>query len=100
MSISNRQAAPPGIAPGAAAVGGPGTGQTGAGRQPAVTLTGVSKRYGTGPRSVLALDQVSLTVGRGEFVCLIGASGCGKSTLLSVVAGLDPATSPSAAGWR
>ena len=93
MSISNRQAAPPGIAPGAAAVGGPGTGQTGAGRQPAVTLTGVSKRYGTGPRSVLALDQVSLTVDRGEFVCLIGASGCGKSTLLSVVAGLDPATS-------
>src|SRR6202034_1013778 len=54
---------------------------------------GVSKRYGTGPRSVLALDQVSLTVGRGEFVCLIGASGCGKSTLLSVVAGLDSATS-------
>ena len=93
MSISNRQAAPPGMAPGAAAVGGAGTGQTGAGRQPAVTLAGVSKRYGTGPRSVLALDQVSLTVGRGEFVCLIGASGCGKSTLLSVVAGLDSATS-------
>ncbi len=93
MSISNRQAAPPGIAPGAAAVGGARTGPTGAGSQPAVTLTGVSKRYGTGPRSVLALDQVSLTVGRGEFVCLIGASGCGKSTLLSVVAGLDSATS-------
>ncbi len=93
MSISNRQAAPPGIAPGAAAVGGAGTGPAGAGRQPAVTLTDVSKRYGTGPRSVLALDQVSLTVGRGEFVCLIGASGCGKSTLLSVVAGLDSATS-------
>jgi NitT/TauT family transport system ATP-binding protein len=93
VSISNRQAAPPGIAPGAAAVGGAGTGPAGAGRQPAVTLTDVSKRYGTGPRSVLALDQVSLTVGRGEFVCLIGASGCGKSTLLSVVAGLDSATS-------
>jgi NitT/TauT family transport system ATP-binding protein len=93
VSISNRQAAPPGIAPGAAAVGGSGAGHAGAGRQPAVTLTGVSKRYGTGPRSVLALDQVSLTVGRGEFVCLIGASGCGKSTLLSVVAGLDSATS-------
>ena len=90
MSISNRQAAPPGAAP----VGGtrtrpPRTGEC----QAAVTLTGVSKRYGTGPRSVLALDQVSLAVGRGEFVCLIGASGCGKSTLLSVVAGLDSATS-------
>ena len=94
MSISNRQAAPPGIPPGAAAVGGTRAGATGAdGRQAAVTLAGVSKRYGTGPRSVLALDQVSLTVGRGEFVCLIGASGCGKSTLLSVVAGLDSATS-------
>ena len=39
---------------------------------------------------MLALDGVSLTVGHGEFVCLIGASGCGKSTLLSLVAGLDP----------
>ncbi|XVU24660.1 ABC transporter ATP-binding protein [Actinoplanes sp. CA-054009] len=48
-------------------------------------LENVSKEYG----SLLALDRVSLTVGRGEFVCLLGASGCGKSTLLSLVAGLD-----------
>ncbi len=94
MSISNRQAAPPGIAPGAAAVGGTSAPPGGSsGGQAAVTLTAVSKRYGTGPRSVLALDQVSLTVDQGEFVCLIGASGCGKSTLLSLVAGLDSATS-------
>jgi sulfonate transport system ATP-binding protein len=93
LSISNRHAAPPGIAPGAAAVGGTSAPPGSAGRQAAVRLTGVSKRYGTGPRSVLALDQVSLTVGQGEFVCLIGASGCGKSTLLSLVAGLDSATS-------
>jgi NitT/TauT family transport system ATP-binding protein len=93
VSIGNRQAAPPGMAPGAAALGGTGDGPPGpAERQAAVRLTGVSKRYGTGPRGVLALDQVSLTVGRGEFVCLIGASGCGKSTLLSLVAGLDSAT--------
>jgi NitT/TauT family transport system ATP-binding protein len=93
VSIVNRQAAPPGTAPGAAAIGGTGAGPPGpAERQAAVRLTGVSKRYGTGPRSVLALDQVSLTVGQGEFVCLIGASGCGKSTLLSLVAGLDSAT--------
>jgi NitT/TauT family transport system ATP-binding protein len=62
------------------------------GRQVAVRLSNVSKRYGSGARGVLALDQVSLTVDRGEFVCLIGASGCGKSTLLSLAAGLDSAT--------
>jgi NitT/TauT family transport system ATP-binding protein len=54
-----------------------------------VRLDGVSKQYGSGGNSLLALDRVSLTVGQGEFVCLLGASGCGKSTLLSLVAGLD-----------
>ena len=59
----------------------------------AVALRNVSKRYGHGPTSVLALDGVSLDVARGEFLCIVGASGCGKSTLLSLVSGLDPATS-------
>jgi len=54
-----------------------------------VTLDNVSKAYGTGSNSLLALDHVSLHVEQGEFVCLLGASGCGKSTLLSLVAGLD-----------
>ena len=58
----------------------------------AVRLSGVSKVYGRGRSSLLALDKVSLTVTPGEFVCLIGASGCGKSTMLSLVAGLDTAT--------
>jgi len=67
----------------------------------AVRLSGVSKRYGSGPSAVLALDRVSLTVGPGEFVCLIGASGCGKSTLLSLVAGLDaPSAGEVATGGR
>ncbi|MBG0561746.1 ABC transporter ATP-binding protein [Actinoplanes aureus] len=54
-----------------------------------VRLDGVSKQYGSGGNALLALDHVSLTVSKGEFVCLLGASGCGKSTLLSLVAGLD-----------
>ena len=55
----------------------------------AVRIDHVSKRYATG---VLALDDVDLTVGVGEFVCLVGASGCGKSTLLNLIAGLDRPT--------
>jgi len=62
------------------------------GATPAVQLTEVSKLYGKGRSSVLALDKVSLTVAPGEFVCLIGASGCGKSTMLALVAGLDAPT--------
>jgi len=59
---------------------------------PSVTLTGVSKRHGTAESGVVALQDVSLDVRPGEFVCLVGASGCGKSTLLNLVAGLDRPT--------
>jgi NitT/TauT family transport system ATP-binding protein len=58
----------------------------------AVSLSEVSKVYGRGPGAVHAVDRLSLTVGEGEFVCIVGASGCGKSTLLSIVAGLDTPT--------
>ena len=61
-------------------------------RPPAVSLSAVSKIYGHGPDSVIAVDQVSLDIAEGEFVCLVGASGCGKSTLLNLVAGLDQPT--------
>jgi NitT/TauT family transport system ATP-binding protein len=57
-----------------------------------VRITGLSKVYGDRSNPLHALDRVSLTVARGEFVCILGASGCGKSTLLNLVAGLDAPT--------
>ena len=53
----------------------------------------VSKTFKTKSGTVHALDGISLKVGEGEFVCLVGASGCGKSTLLNIIAGLEKADS-------
>ena len=57
-----------------------------------LSLEHVSKSFTRGERITRVLQDVSLNVGQGEFVCLIGHSGCGKSTLLNIVAGLTPAT--------
>ncbi len=59
---------------------------------PAIGIRNVSKAYGRGRDAVRALDRISVDVGAGEFVCLVGASGCGKTTLLNLVAGLDSPT--------
>jgi ABC-type Fe3+/spermidine/putrescine transport system ATPase subunit len=50
-----------------------------------IGIRGVTKRYG----DVVAVGDVRLDIGRGEFFCLLGPSGCGKTTLLRMIAGLD-----------
>ena len=53
-----------------------------------VSLTNVQVQFGGG--SVRAVDTVSLDVGRGEVVALVGESGCGKTTLIRAIIGLEP----------
>ena len=53
----------------------------------------VSKKYQNKEGEILAIQNVNLRVGKGEFVSIIGPSGCGKSTLLSIIAGLEKKTS-------
>ena len=52
---------------------------------PAVEMHGISKRFG----DVVAVDEVDLEIGDGEFFALLGPSGCGKTTTLRMIAGLD-----------
>lgn len=55
----------------------------------------LTKIYGNGSTAVQALDNVNLTVNRGELVAIVGTSGSGKSTLLHMLGGLDRPTSGS-----
>ena len=54
-----------------------------------IELQDVSKLYGFGDATTLALDEVNLSIDRGEFVAVMGPSGCGKSTLMNVIGMLD-----------
>lgn len=60
---------------------------------PVLDLVDIRKVYGEGDAEVRALDGVSLTVNRGDFVAIMGASGSGKSTLMNIIGALDIATS-------
>jgi len=54
-----------------------------------IELQDVSKLYGFGDATTLALDEVSLRIDKGEFVAVMGPSGCGKSTLMNIIGLLD-----------
>ncbi|MDR2862288.1 MAG: ABC transporter ATP-binding protein [Puniceicoccales bacterium] len=57
-----------------------------------LSLRSVRKQFAGRSGPTLALENFSLEVGEGEFVCLVGPSGCGKSTILNLIAGLDAQT--------
>jgi NitT/TauT family transport system ATP-binding protein len=67
--------------------------------EPVIELRGVSKQFELQGQRIEALRDANLRLGKGEFVCLIGASGCGKSTLLRIVAGFEQPTRGEALMW-
>ena len=58
---------------------------------PVIALTGLTKRYGIGEAEHTVLDDLDLTIERGEFIAIMGPSGCGKTTLLNILGLLDHA---------
>jgi NitT/TauT family transport system ATP-binding protein len=65
--------------------------------RPGIEISGLRKEFRMGRQSVLALDDVDLSLPEGVFASLIGPSGCGKSTVLRILAGLEKPTAGTAA---
>jgi putative ABC transport system ATP-binding protein len=62
-----------------------------------ISLEGISRHYQMGPTLVKAIDEINLSIGKGEFVSIVGPSGSGKSTLMNIIGCLD---SPSGGEYR
>jgi NitT/TauT family transport system ATP-binding protein len=57
-----------------------------------VRLDNVTMHYGRGAKAIQAIDGVSLTIKKGEFIAVVGPSGCGKSSLMKLISGLHMAS--------
>lgn len=58
---------------------------------PVIALEGLTKKYGRGDSEHVVLDNLNLTIDKGEFIAIMGPSGCGKTTLLNILGLLDRA---------
>lgn len=63
--------------------------------EPLVELKNVSMVYGGGQSAVKAVDDLTLTLHKGEFIAVVGPSGCGKSSMMKLISGLMPVASGS-----
>ena len=65
-----------------------------------VKLENVSKIYGSKEVKIIAVDEISFRIKKGEFVVVVGPSGAGKTTVLNILGGMDSATSAMSGRWK
>jgi NitT/TauT family transport system ATP-binding protein len=58
-------------------------------KEPRIRIHGISKRFAMRGGLISALEDISLEINDGEFICIVGPSGCGKTTLLNIIVGLE-----------